>query len=85
MLVFFSYLLSDKAQGMMQTLSLCFQFCPDFKQHTNDPYVVKCTGANGCDELDQQLLVGRDYAKAKKRFIRNWKCALGNQRGRLAR
>ncbi|AWY00473.1 iron ABC transporter substrate-binding protein [Marinomonas primoryensis] len=72
--IFLDYLLSDKAQGMMQTQGLLFPIRPDLN-NPNDPYVVNAPGPTGVIELDQQLLVGRDYAK-QKRFIRNWEMAL---------
>ncbi|NVK72872.1 iron ABC transporter substrate-binding protein [Marinomonas sp. CT5] len=71
--VFLDFLLSDKAQKMMQTQGLLFPIQPD--TNPNDPYVVNAPGPTGEIELDQQLLVGRDYAK-QKRFIRNWEMAL---------
>ena len=72
--VFLDFLLSDKAQKMMQTQGLLFPIRPDMN-NANDPYVVSAPGPTGVIELDQQLLVGRDYAK-QKRFIRNWEMAL---------
>ena len=72
--IFLDFLLSDKAQKMMQTQGLLFPIRPDLN-NPNDPYVVNAPGPTGIIELDQQLLVGRDYAK-QKRFIRNWEMAL---------
>jgi iron(III) transport system substrate-binding protein len=72
--VFLDFLLSDQAQKMMQTQGLLFPIQPDMN-NPNDPYVVNAPGPTGIIELDQQLLVGRDYAK-QKRFIRNWEMAL---------
>ncbi|BDX02516.1 periplasmic iron-binding protein [Marinomonas pontica] len=72
--VFLDFLLSDSAQKMMQTQGLLFPIWPD-SSTPNDPYVVNAPGPTGVIELDQQLLVGRDYAK-QKRFIRNWEMAL---------
>jgi iron(III) transport system substrate-binding protein len=37
--------------------------------------VVEATGPKRAIELDQQLLVGRDYAK-QRRFIKSWEVAL---------
>lgn len=72
--IFLDFLLSDQAQKMMQTQGLLFPIQPDMN-NPNDPYVVNAPGPTGIIELDQQLLVGRDYAK-QKRFIRNWEMAL---------
>lgn len=72
--LFLDFLLSDSAQKMMQTQGLLFPIRPDANT-PNDPYVVNAPGPTGVIELDQQLLVGRDYAK-QKRFIRNWEMAL---------
>lgn len=72
--MFLDFLLSDQAQKMMQTQGLLFPIQPD-RNNPNDPYVVNAPGPTGIIELDQQLLVGRDYAK-QKRFIRNWEMAL---------
>jgi iron(III) transport system substrate-binding protein len=72
--VFLDFLLSDQAQKMMQNQGLLFPIRPDMN-NANDPYVVSAPGPTGVIELDQQLLVGRDYAK-QKRFIRNWEMAL---------
>ncbi|MCB5162728.1 ABC transporter substrate-binding protein [Marinomonas algarum] len=72
--LFLDFLLSDSAQKMMQTQGLLFPIRPD-ANIPNDPYVVSAPGPTGVIELDQQLLVGRDYAK-QKRFIRNWEMAL---------
>lgn len=72
--LFLDFLLSDTAQQMMQTQDLLFPIEPD----TNNPnslYVVSAPGPTGVIELDQQLLVGRDFAK-QKHFIRNWEAAL---------
>lgn len=72
--VFLDFLLSDSSQKMMQDQGLLFPIWPDLNNQ-NDPYVVNAPGPTGVIELDQQLLVGRDYAK-QKRFIRNWEMAL---------
>ncbi|TYL47551.1 ABC transporter substrate-binding protein [Marinomonas sp. IMCC 4694] len=72
--VFLDFLLSDRGQKMMQTQGLLFPIQPDMN-NPDDPYVVNAPGPTGIIELDQQLLVGRDYAK-QKRFIRNWEMAL---------
>ena len=72
--IFMDFLLSDTAQKMMQDQGLLFPIRPALN-HPNDPYVVDAPGPTGVIELDQQLLVGRDYAK-QKRFIHNWEIAL---------
>ncbi|NLQ16927.1 ABC transporter substrate-binding protein [Marinomonas sp. M1K-6] len=72
--MFLDFLLSDNAQKMMQTQGLLFPMRPD-PNRPNDPYVVNAPGPTGVIELDQHLLVGRDYAK-QKRFISNWEMAL---------
>jgi len=51
---------------MMQTQALVFPIRPDLKTTLRSLYVVNAQGQRGVDlELDQQLLVGRDYCKAK--------------------
>lgn len=72
--IFLDFLLSDRGQKMMQTQGLLFPIQPDMN-NPDDPYVVNAPGPTGIIELDQQLLVGRDYAK-QKRFIHNWEMAL---------
>ncbi len=72
--LFLDFLLSDTAQQMMQTQDLLFPIQPD-ANNPNNLYVVSAPGPTGVIELDQQLLVGRDFAK-QKRFIRNWEAAL---------
>jgi ABC-type Fe3+ transport system substrate-binding protein len=72
--LFLDFLLSDKAQEMMQTQGLLFPIQPNVN-NPNTPYVVNAPGPTGVIELDQQLLVGRDYAK-QKRFIHSWEEAL---------
>ncbi|KZN13322.1 ABC transporter substrate-binding protein [Marinomonas sp. TW1] len=76
--LFIDFLLSDRAQKMMQEQGLLFPIHPDVK-NTDDPFVVSAPGPTGIIELDQQLLVGRDYAK-QQRFIRNWEIAFEIQR-----
>ncbi|BFM47942.1 ABC transporter substrate-binding protein [Marinomonas sp. THO17] len=71
--LFIDFLLSDQAQAMMQQQGLLFPIRPD-EQNKEDPFVVSAPGPTGIIELDQQLLVGRDYAK-QQRFIRNWEIA----------
>ncbi len=72
--IFLDFLLSDKAQAMMQNQGLLFPIRPNFN-NDDDHYVVNAPGPTGIIELDQQLLVGRDYAK-QQRFIHNWEVAL---------
>ncbi|AEF55080.1 ABC transporter substrate-binding protein [Marinomonas posidonica] len=71
--LFIDFLLSDRAQKMMQDQGLLFPIHPDVN-NAEDPFVVNAPGPTGIIELDQQLLVGRDYAK-QQRFIRNWEIA----------
>jgi len=71
--IFLDFLLSNKAQAMMQNQGLLYPIRPDLNHE--DHYVVNAPGPTGIIELDQQLLVGRDYAK-QHRFIRNWEMAL---------
>ncbi|GAA0828533.1 ABC transporter substrate-binding protein [Marinomonas arenicola] len=72
--LFLDFLLSDEVQGMMQTKALLFPIRPDVTPVIT-PYVVEATGPKRAIELDQQLLVGRDYAK-QRRFIKSWEVAL---------
>ena len=71
--IFLDFLLSDKAQDMMQNQGLLYPIRPNVNHDGH--YVVNAPGPTGIIELDQQLLVGRDYAK-QQRFIRNWEVAL---------
>ncbi|REG86448.1 ABC transporter substrate-binding protein [Marinomonas pollencensis] len=70
---FLDFLLSNEVQGMMQTKALLFPIRPDVTPVIT-PYVVEATGPKRAIELDQQLLVGRDYAK-QRRFISSWEIA----------
>lgn len=72
--LFLDFLLSDEVQGIMQTKALLFPIRPDVTPVIT-PYVVEATGPKRKIELDQQLLVGRDYAK-QQRFISSWEIAL---------
>jgi iron(III) transport system substrate-binding protein len=72
--LFLDFLLSDEVQGMMQTKALLFPIRPDVTPVITS-YVVEATGPKRAIELDQQLLVGRDYAK-QRRFIKSWEVAL---------
>ncbi|MBJ7538797.1 ABC transporter substrate-binding protein [Marinomonas sp. C1424] len=71
---FLDFLLSGKGQRMMQTQGLLFPLYPA-ENVVDERYLVNAPGPTGVIELDQQLLVGRDYAK-QRRFIKNWEIAL---------
>lgn len=71
---FLDFLLSDEGQSMMQKQDLLFPILPGMLQ-SGESFVVKAPGPTRTIELDQQLLVGRDYAK-QRRFIKSWEIAL---------
>lgn len=71
---FIDFLLSDQIQKMMQTQALLFPIRPEVTPVLTH-YIVEAPGPKRVIELDQQLLVGRDYAK-QKRFIKSWEVAL---------
>lgn len=72
--LFLDFLLSDEIQKMMQTQALLFPIRPGIAPIMT-PYIVEAPGPKRVIELDQQLLVGRDYAK-QRRFIKSWEVAL---------
>jgi len=72
--LFLDYLLTNSVQRRMQTETLMFPIQPDvMTKHTLD--ILGKSGPQRVVELDQQLLVGRDYAK-QRRFIKSWEEAL---------
>jgi len=72
--LFLDYLLSDQVQKRMQTQTLMFPIRPNMiTQNTAD--LLNQSGPKRVVELDQQLLVGGDYAK-QRRFIKSWEAAL---------
>lgn len=72
--LFLDYLLSDQVQKRMQTQTLMFPIQPNMvTKATAD--ILSLSGPQRVVELDQQLLVGGDYAK-QRRFIKSWEAAL---------
>ncbi|MEL0637189.1 MULTISPECIES: ABC transporter substrate-binding protein [Marinomonas] len=71
---FLDFLLSDDVQKIMQKQALLFPILPEMTS-VKTPYIVEAPGPKRVIEMDQQLLVGRDYAK-QRRFIKSWEVAL---------
>ena len=72
--LFLDFILSEAGQEMMQRRGLLFPIQADVSS-LNSPYIIQASGPTRTIELDQQLLVGRDYAK-QKRLIQSWESAL---------
>lgn len=72
--LFLDYLLTDSVQRRMQAETLMFPIQPNVMTK-NTLNILGKSGPQRVVELDQQLLVGRDYAK-QRRFIKSWEEAL---------
>lgn len=70
--LFLDYLLSDIGQKMMQSENLLYPIKASSGQYAQS---LSPSHPTRVIELDQQLLLGRDYAK-QKRFIEEWEYAL---------
>ncbi|SBS30247.1 hypothetical protein MSP8886_01744 [Marinomonas spartinae] len=72
--LFLDYLLTNSVQKRMQVETLMFPIKPDVMTK-NTLNILGKSGPQRVVELDQQLLVGRDFAK-QYRFIKSWEEAL---------
>ncbi len=70
--LFLDYLLSEQGQKMMQTENLLY---PIKEPTGKNVQSLNSSHPRRVIELDQQLLLGRDFAK-QKRFIEEWEYAL---------